>query len=93
MCFEQSLARGSQSTVVTESVYDKTFRKDFECPICLSLLQDPFVTRCGHTFCHGCLDRQLKTVSKCPACSSSLERRDIFPNFLINKVGGFEFET
>ena len=33
--------------------------KEFECPICLLPLRDPYLTRCGHNLCKTCLDKQL----------------------------------
>ena len=43
--------------------------KDSNCPVCLELLKDPFLTECcGHHFCNECINfvRQLK--NECPIC-------------------------
>lgn len=26
-----------------------------ECPICFNIFQDPYLTKCGHTFCKECI--------------------------------------
>ncbi|KAK9805364.1 hypothetical protein WJX73_007166 [Symbiochloris irregularis] len=59
---------------------------EFECSICKSTLQDPFVTSCGHTFCYACLNTHLQHKNVCPACSSYLSKDHAFPNFLLGKV-------
>ncbi|KAK9844035.1 hypothetical protein WJX81_002531 [Elliptochloris bilobata] len=52
----------------------------------MSLLHDPFLTPCGHTFCFGCVTQHLAARNSCPACAAYLTRDRIFPNFLLNKV-------
>jgi hypothetical protein len=47
--------------------------RDYECPICLSLLIDPVVGHCGHDFCKSCLEEWRSnsfngTSVSCPAC-------------------------
>ena len=32
---------------------------DLQCSICQSALRNPVLTRCGHRFCRGCLERHL----------------------------------
>ena len=47
---------------------------DDECSICLQLLFDPIVTKCGHHFCARCWEHLERTatsemsVSRCPTC-------------------------
>ncbi|XP_057326049.1 TNF receptor-associated factor 6-A [Microplitis mediator] len=52
----------------------------FECPICLSWLQDPVLTSCGHKFCYNCIHNWLKREgARCPIDSQVLEEnKDIF---------------
>ena len=59
---------------------------DLSCPICMSLLRDPFAMPCGHTFCFGCVTQHLAARNSCPACAAYLTRDRIFPNFLLNKA-------
>ena len=32
---------------------------DLQCSICQSALRNPVLTRCGHRFCRGCLERHM----------------------------------
>ena len=59
---------------------------DLSCPICMSLLRDPFVTACGHTFCCSCLTTHLNARSTCPSCAQYLIKDSTFPNFMLSKV-------
>ena len=43
--------------------------KDFSCPVCLSVLQEPFLTTCcGGHFCDGCVQKVKKHLDECPLC-------------------------
>mmetsp|Transcript_40183 Transcript_40183/g.65814 ORF Transcript_40183/g.65814 Transcript_40183/m.65814 type:complete len:287 (+) Transcript_40183:34-894(+) len=53
-----------------------------ECPICLDVISDMSSTKCGHVFCKGCIESQIKTNKKCPICTKKLGLRDIHPIFL-----------
>ena len=59
---------------------------DLQCPICMSLLADPFVTVCGHSFCHTCLSKHLAQRKTCPSCSVYLTLDKCFPNFALQQV-------
>jgi len=54
------------------------------CPICLTLPQEAFVTRCGHTFCYECISRQLQVKSKCPTCGMFVSHSSIQPNHAVD---------
>lgn len=51
-------------------------KQDFNCPICLDLLEDPIAIPCGHSYCRHCIwehwerNTDLETVS-CPQCRQS----------------------
>ncbi|XP_042307195.1 LOW QUALITY PROTEIN: E3 ubiquitin/ISG15 ligase TRIM25-like [Sceloporus undulatus] len=62
--------------------------EELECPICLSLLQNPVTIRCGHNFCRGCLqalwEASLSSLAspsspaaplRCPQCRSPFDAR------------------
>ncbi|XP_054264370.1 E3 ubiquitin-protein ligase COP1-like isoform X1 [Macrosteles quadrilineatus] len=67
------------------SFEDKT--NDFLCPICFELIEEAYITRCGHTFCHRCISKSLENSGRCPKCSFSLSGQDhIFPNFILNEL-------
>ena len=59
---------------------------ELSCPICMSLLRDPFATACGHTFCYACLTTHLAGRSTCPSCATYLIKDNVFPNFLLSKA-------
>jgi len=60
---------------------------NFMCPICFELLSEPYMTKCGHTFCHTCLQKTIENTPRCPKCSFTIESiTDTFPNFLLNEL-------
>lgn len=59
---------------------------ELECPICLEVLKDPFVTTCGHTFCYTCVTSHLQNRNSCPSCSEYLIPDKIYPNHLLKQV-------
>lgn len=46
-----------------------------KCPICLETLQNKnlTITKCGHKFCHTCLDEHSCKDSACPICRTDME--------------------
>ncbi|XP_017783578.1 PREDICTED: LON peptidase N-terminal domain and RING finger protein 3 [Nicrophorus vespilloides] len=44
-----------------------------ECILCSRCLLDPVTTRCGHTFCRGCLARVIDHGWACPLCMAPLD--------------------
>lgn len=45
------------------------------------------MTKCGHSFCYGCLVRSLESDSRCPKCCFIVEKKEeIFPNFLLAEL-------
>ncbi|CAG2114043.1 unnamed protein product [Medioppia subpectinata] len=49
-----------------------------KCGICLQVLKRAVDTRCGHTFCHECLNQWLsrpQTTKECPECRQPLASR------------------
>ena len=52
---------------------DTKYGQTLQCAICLSLLDNPLVTKCGHNYCHQCLQFCIESGAKqCPKC------RDVF---------------
>ena len=59
---------------------------DYLCPVCLDLINEAYITKCGHTFCHTCLDRSIDTNGRCPKCNFTVySSEDIFPNHMVNQ--------
>jgi len=50
-------------------------KKKIECPICMDII-DPEnlgISKCGHKYCKGCLDKQIETTNKCAMCRKTLK--------------------
>lgn len=60
--------------------------RDTLCPICMQLMEDAFMTACGHSFCYMCIFTHLRNKSDCPCCGCYLSCKHIFPNLLLNKL-------
>ena len=42
---------------------------EIECPVCLSILTDPYIVSCcGHNFCGSCIERVKASEGSCPMC-------------------------
>ena len=60
---------------------------DCICPICFNVIEEAYMTKCGHTFCHKCLKRSLEKANKCTKCNTILSNKDeLYPNFLLNDL-------
>ena len=53
------------------------------CPICRDNLQETnlTITKCGHKFCHICLDSHSYNDQKCPLCRTNMETKIKKRNF------------
>ncbi len=63
-------------------------QRSLVCPVCMELMRDAFLTRCGHSFCYQCLTHVFRQKHACPTCSSYITEDSIFPNFLLSKASG-----
>ena len=49
----------------------------FTCDICFNDFNEgnrcPRILSCGHTFCHGCIQKLIEEKSTCPKCSGKIE--------------------
>ena len=52
-----------------------TIDTDEKCPICMEALKNTnlTITKCGHKFCHTCLDAHSCNDFKCPICRTDME--------------------
>ncbi|KAK3851448.1 hypothetical protein Pcinc_041899 [Petrolisthes cinctipes] len=58
---------------------------DYLCPVCLDLISEAHMTKCGHTFCRTCLVTSIQANKRCPKCNFSVESTDaIFPYHTVN---------
>ena len=45
---------------------------EFNCPICLGVLQEPYLTACcGNHFCEACVEKVKEGANKCPLCQET----------------------
>lgn len=55
---------------------------ELTCPICFDLIDVAHVTKCGHSFCQGCIQTALEHTHRCPKCNTPCTiNKDVFPNF------------
>ncbi|KAH3864776.1 hypothetical protein DPMN_027802 [Dreissena polymorpha] len=65
------------------------------CGICSSVLEDPVLTPCGHSFCQSCLNTWLlrPRTDTCPECRSHVAKETVKPVLsLRNLINGFDVE-
>ncbi|XP_070027844.1 E3 ubiquitin-protein ligase COP1-like isoform X1 [Nicotiana sylvestris] len=65
---------------------EKEEDKEMMCPICMQIMNDVFLTACGHSFCYMCIVTHLQNKRACPCCSVYLTVKQLYPNFLLNKL-------
>lgn len=56
------------------------------CPICFETISEATITKCGHSFCHRCIQKSIEINKKCPKCNQSLSIQETFPNFILNEL-------
>ncbi|XP_056373632.1 tripartite motif-containing protein 75-like [Hyla sarda] len=67
-------------------------RDDLQCSICLNIFTDPVTLRCGHNFCHVCIDQMMDTQDGsgtycCPECRDKFrERPAVQKNITLCKI-------
>ncbi|XP_005996897.1 E3 ubiquitin-protein ligase COP1 [Latimeria chalumnae] len=60
---------------------------DFVCPICFEMIEEAYMTKCGHSFCSKCIRQSLEDSNRCPKCNYVVDNIDqLFPNFLVNEL-------
>jgi E3 ubiquitin-protein ligase BRE1 len=76
---ERKLRRNERSAAPT-SVGDGGKNADYykamvKCPLCHLANKDTVITKCGHAFCRGCLDKRLELRNrKCPGCQQVFDK-------------------
>ena len=53
------------------------------CLICKQMFDNPYITECGHTFCHQCITTHINTTPYCPLCKAPVTHHDMLPDTLI----------
>jgi hypothetical protein len=50
-------------------------------------MQDPSITKCGHTFCKECIAEQVNRKHECPLCMTKVEKQeDIIRNYSLETL-------
>lgn len=57
------------------------------CTICMCRMTEPTMTKCGHTFCRGCVEEMINRFHRCPLCNHDLTVDDIFRNYDYEDLG------
>ncbi|KAH9811848.1 PUA-like domain-containing protein [Melampsora americana] len=65
----------TESNVSRENLIQK-ISTELECSLCSLMFEFPSTTRCGHTFCKGCLERSLDYSTHCPVCRQTIHPRN-----------------
>lgn len=84
------MVKKSYENILTESRYmlnilnkiNDTTLDENECSICLDIITDGSVTKCGHIFCTTCIKSSLKYNNSCPMCKHKITLSEIY---VINK--------
>ena len=50
------------------------------CSICMGLMWNPHMAKCGHSFCQKCILQWMKQDKNCPTCRSKIVKNDLRPN-------------
>lgn len=49
----------------------------FQCPICMSRIEEASITPCGHRFCFKCIDECINRQHKCPCCQTAVTTEEL----------------
>ncbi|CAB4040975.1 E3 ubiquitin- ligase DTX3L-like [Paramuricea clavata] len=61
---------GNKDEDQSKNTDQKAGSRDDKCPLCLCDFADKkTLSKCGHSFCAGCIDETFKHQKKCPVCS------------------------
>lgn len=50
------------------------------CSVCFETYKDPYITKCGHTYCKECISEVINRQHRCPQCNQNLEQADLIKN-------------
>ncbi|XP_058017527.1 uncharacterized protein LOC131187273 isoform X2 [Ahaetulla prasina] len=56
-------------------------------PICFDMIEEAYMTKCGHSFCYKSIHQSLEDNKRCPKCNYVVDNIDhLYPNFLVNEL-------
>ncbi|KAF2978277.1 hypothetical protein EK904_001711 [Melospiza melodia maxima] len=51
------------------------------------MIEEAYMTKCGHSFCYKCIHQSLEDNNRCPKCNYVVDNIDhLYPNFLVNEL-------
>ncbi len=56
----------------------------YDCSICSEVFNNPYSTKCGHTFCKSCIDAWITRSADCPTCRAPVTKT--FPNIFARQA-------
>jgi len=68
-------------SIPLRSIYEQ-----FECPICLKMVENCHITPCGHNFCYKCISECLNRKHACPCCSKPTTVVQLVKNHHFDKL-------
>lgn len=59
-----------------------------DCPICMCRLNEPTITKCGHTFCKSCIAETVNLKHQCALCNNKIDsfENDCIRNFQVETI-------
>lgn len=75
------VCNGSQDTFGENPVISS-----INCPICMEILKEAVITKCGHTFCDACIKTSLAVKPMCPQCGTVEHEDNLIPNNIANEL-------
>ncbi|RAO70200.1 uncharacterized protein BHQ10_006212 [Talaromyces amestolkiae] len=72
---EKELLNDDSSTKLDEFIYEQlktAIRDELDCQVCYSLMYDPCISPCGHSFCYECANRIRDNSNLCPLCRKKM---------------------
>lgn len=63
------------SNKLDEVIYEQlktAIRDELDCQVCYSLIVDPCISPCGHSFCYECANRIRDNSNLCPLCRKKM---------------------
>ncbi|KAL0613773.1 LOW QUALITY PROTEIN: E3 ubiquitin-protein ligase COP1 [Plecturocebus cupreus] len=56
---------------------------DFRCPICFDMIEEAYMTKCGHSFCYKYIHHSLDDNNRCTKCNYVVDSTNhLYPNLL-----------
>ncbi|XP_040827292.1 putative tripartite motif-containing protein 61 [Ochotona curzoniae] len=68
---------------MAEAAHLRALQEAVKCPVCLDDLKNPVTLRCGHNFCHSCIEGawgQGQESLRCPVCRYQCRERLVTSN-------------